>query len=144
MGRKQRKEFKITKGMETILEVSDNSLNEVDNEIEQIKMKQLENAEDDEELQEFVEIAQRNIENELQYMKKYYDPNAVNPANTKTRAEKLYNREAPKHTSKDVVGVTNSQMKSGPMTAISEEMSADEQRAARRVFREKRDRLMKQ
>lgn len=76
MTAKQRKKYNITKKMETILELSDGSLCEVDIEIENLKAQQIAQKEDDPEIQKFKEMAELNIEKQLQYMKKYYDPNA--------------------------------------------------------------------
>jgi len=68
--------------METILEESDHSLGDVDEAIARLEGQQLANREDDPEMQAYREMAEANIERELQYMKKHYDPNApaVDPA----------------------------------------------------------------
>jgi len=88
MTAKQKKKYQITKTMETVLEESDGDLKTVNEELRELEMERLAAVEPDPEIQEFKELAEKRIEDELQFMKKYYDPNAPMYDPEKVRVQK--------------------------------------------------------
>ena len=144
MSKAQKKAYKITKRMEIVFEESDGDLKSIDEKLEKLNQERLADIEDDAEIQELKELAQEKIEAELQFMKKYYDPNAKplpqDSSNVKVKSNdknqvNITAQQVHTHVPHSFTAIDTQRVKGqssiGVMTQIHVEMTEDERVQAR-------------